>query len=225
MQMRDYLTKYDSLASEDALFNIPGRKEYVLSRIGRGKKVLDVGCLGGKLSRLIMDQNNDVWGVDVNPAAASLAERRGIRVKIANIEDGLPFEDESFDVVNAGEVVEHLYDTKLFFDEAHRVLKENGILVLTTANLNSLENRLRVVTGGYLAQVGAYPEDHFGRHVRVFNLAKIRELCRQTGFQGVDACGVPAFTSRGKLLRFPLHLYGKMLPSFSKMLMVTARKI
>src|SRR3954463_16239914 len=109
MQMRDYLIKYDNLASEDILYNIPLRKEYILSRIGRGKRVLDVGCLGGRLSRLIMDQNNEVWGIEVNPAAAQVASGRGIRVKTQNVEDGLSFEDNSFDVVNAGEVLAHLY--------------------------------------------------------------------------------------------------------------------
>src|SRR5690348_16731056 len=114
MQMKEYLTKYDSLASEDALYEIPLRKEYVLSRIGRGKRVLDVGCLGGKISSLIMSQNNEVWGVEVNPAAAAVAERRGVKVKVADVEDGLPFESASFDVVNAGEILEHLYDTTKF---------------------------------------------------------------------------------------------------------------
>ena len=71
MQMRDYVTKYDSLAAEDTFFDIPLRKEYILSRIGKGKRVLDVGCLGGRLSRLIMDQNNEVWGIEVNPTACS----------------------------------------------------------------------------------------------------------------------------------------------------------
>src|SRR5687767_1413509 len=120
MQMRDYVTKYDSLASEDSLFEIPLRKEYILSRIGRGKRVLDVGCLGGKVSRLIMEQNNEVWGIELNPAAAEVARQRGVRVKVANVEDGLPFDNTSFDVVNAGEVVEHLYDTKNFFEESRR---------------------------------------------------------------------------------------------------------
>src|SRR3954469_10742117 len=114
MQMHDYVSKYDSLASEDALYDIPQRKEYLLGQIGRGKRVLDVGCLGGKLSREILERNNEVWGVEINPAAAEVAQRRGIRVKVADAEQGLPFEDSSFDVVHAGEVIEHLYDTKHF---------------------------------------------------------------------------------------------------------------
>lgn len=225
MQMRDYLTKYNSLASEDALFDIPLRKEYVLSRIGRGKKVLDVGCLGGRVSKLIQDQNNEVWGVEVNSTSAAVAEGRGIRVKVADIEDGLPFEDSFFDAVNAGEVVEHLYDTKFFFMESRRVLKENGLLVFTTPNLNSMENRIRIALGGYPTMMGAYPEDHFGENVRVFNLEKIQELCRQTGFKLEDVSGIPGLEEHGKIFDIPLSWVGKLLPRWSKLLMVSARKI
>ncbi len=225
MQMRDYVARYDSLASEDAFFDIPLRKEYVLSRVGKGKKVLDVGCLGGRLTRLIMDQNNEVWGVDINPAAAAVAQKRGVRVKIANVEDGFPFGGGSFDVVNAGEVIEHLYDTKNFFEEARRVLKTQGLILFSVPNLNSFENRIRVVTGGYLSMAGAYPEDHFGDRVRVFNLAKIRELCNQTGFRLIDVCGIPNLQSRGRWIDGSLGIVGKILPSFSKLLMLTAQRI
>jgi len=224
MQMRDYLTKYDSLSSEDALFDIPLRKEYLISKIGRGKKVLDVGCLGGKMSRLIMDQNNEVWGVEVNPVAAEAARKRGVKVQVADVEDGLPIETESYDVVNAGEILEHLYDTKNFLEETRRVLKEGGLMIFTTTNLNSLENRIRVASGGYLSMAGAYPEDHFGAHVRVFNLPKIRELCIETGFGIRDVAGVTSLDSRGKWIDGPMGLLGKLLPSFSKILLITAQK-
>jgi SAM-dependent methyltransferase len=225
VQIRDFVSKYDGLALEDALFDIPLRKEYVLSRIGKGKRVLDVGCLGGKTARLIMEQNNEVWGVELNSAAAEVARQRGIRVKVADIEEGLPFEDSTFDVVNAGEVVERLYDTKNFFEESWRVLKVGGLLLFTTPNLNSLENRIRIASGGYLTMVGAYPEDHFGDHIRVFNLSKIKEICRQTGFQLVDVSGIPKLESWGKWVDQSLGIVGRLLPSFSKVLMVTAKKI
>jgi len=224
MRMQDYVAKYDSLASEETLFNIPLRKEYLLKEIGRGKKVLDVGCLGGRISKLIMDQNNEVWGVEVNPNSAEVAKGRGVKVKVANVEDGLPFESGQFDVVNAGEVVEHLYDTKSFFSEAHRVLKDDGVLIFTTPNLNSLENRVRILAGGYLSMVGAYPEDHFGDHVRVFNLGKIRELCEQTGFVVDEVRGIPTLMPKGRLLDLPLRMAGRVAPSLAKLLIIKARK-
>jgi O-antigen biosynthesis protein len=224
MRMQDFVSKQDALASEEALFNIPFRKEYILAEIGRGKRVLDVGCLGGQISCLIQEQNNEVWGIELNPHAAKVAGQRGIRVKIANVEDGLPFEDGFFDAVNAGEIVEHLYDTKFFFEECFRVLKEGGILLFTTPNLNSLDNRVRVLAGGYLSMVGAYPEDHFGGHIRVFNLSKLNELCEQVGFRIEEVRGIPVFSPRGKLMQLPLVVWGRFFPKLSKFLIVKARK-
>lgn len=224
MQMQDYVVKYDHLSSEESLYNIPLRKEYLLSQIGRGKRVLDVGCLGGMISQLIKKQNNVVWGIDLNPAAAKAAQRRGIKVRIANIEEGLPFEDSFFDFINAGEVVEHIYDTKHFFQECHRVLRPKGHLIFTTPNLNSLENRVRIVSGGYLSMIGAYPEDHFGNHVRVFNIAKVRELCASCGFKLEEVRGIPALESKGRLFDLSLGFAGRLLPSLAKLLIVKAQK-
>lgn len=224
MQMHEYIAKYDNLASEDALYNIPHRKEYLLEQIGRGKRVLDVGCLGGQLSRLIMEQNNEVWGVEINPTSADVARKRGIRVKVADVEEGLPFEAGAFDVVHAGEILEHLYDTKLFFQECRRVLKPGGMLLFTTPNLNSIENRLRVIAGGYLSMAGAYPEDHFGSHVRIFNVSKVRELCRQTGFDLMDTRGVFTLERRAKWIDAPLRVAARMAPTLSKLLMFKAQK-
>lgn len=225
MQMQDYVMKYDCLASEDPLFEIPFRNKFILSKIGRCKKVLDVGCLGGKLSRLIADQNNEVWGVELNPAAATEARKLGIKVKVVDIGEGLPFESGTFDVVNAAQVVEQLYDTKFFFQEVSRVLKPGGFLLFTTPNLNSLENRVRILTGGYLAMTGAYPEDHFGGNVRVFNLTKIKELCQQTGFKFKSARGLAKLGSWGVLLDQAVGMAGRLMPNISKLLVVTVQKI
>lgn len=222
--MHEYIEQYDDLAEEVSLFEIPLRKEFVLKSIGRGKRVLDVGCLGGQISKLIQSQNNIVVGIEANPRAAQAATERGVEVKVANVEDGISFPTGSFDAVNACEVVEHLYDTKNFFEEVARVLKDNGIFVFTTPNLNSLENRFKVASGKYLEMTGAYPEDHFGGHVRIFNLEKIKELCSQTGFVIEEVRGIPLLSSHGKLWDESMKWTGKLLPGFSKILMVRARK-
>jgi methionine biosynthesis protein MetW len=223
VKLREYVRRQDALASESPLFEIPLRKEYILKEIGRGRRVLDLGCLGGLISKLIKDQNNEVYGVEVNPRAATRAQDRGIRVKVFDLNDGIPFEDGYFDVVNAGEVVESIYDTKFLFEEINRVLKPGGILLFSTPNLNSLSNRLKILTGGYLNLMGAYPDDHFGDHIRVFNIPKIRELCQTTGFRVQDIVGVAALEGgvSYKLLR-PLV---KAMPQFGELLVVKAQRV
>lgn len=224
MRMERYIEQYDQLSSEGELFRIPLRKEFMLKAIGRGKRVLDIGCLGGQITELIREQNNDVVGLEANPKAAEAARARGIEVVVANVEDGIPLPSSSFDAVNAAEIVEHLYDTKHFFVESARVLRPGGILVFTTPNLNSLQNRIRVARGEYLGMVGAYPEDHFGGHVRVFNRMKIQELCGQTGFEVEQIRGIPSLNSRGRLWDRSMKVAGKYLPGLSQILMVKARK-
>ena len=71
---------------------------------------------------------------------------------------------------------------------------------------------------------GAYPEDHFGGHVRIFNVAKIQELCAQTGFEVEEVEGIPALETRGPIWNRSMGLAGKFLPSWSKILMVKARR-
>jgi 2-polyprenyl-3-methyl-5-hydroxy-6-metoxy-1,4-benzoquinol methylase len=224
MKMHQYIEAYDELAAEGELFRIPLRKEFILSAIGSGKRVLDVGCLGGQITEVIRSRNNEVFGIEANPRAAGTARERGIDVTIANVEDGIPFQTASFDAVNACEVVEHLYDTKSFFDEVARVLRPGGVFVFTTPNLNSMENRIRVARGGYLGMAGAYPEDHFGSRVRIFNIAKVREICEQTGFAVEEVRGIPGLETRGPIWDRSMKLAGKFLPSWSKILMVKARR-
>lgn len=223
MKIVEYARRYDALAMEGPLFDIPVRKEYILKEIGRGKRVLDLGCLGGQISKLIKDQNNEVYAVEVNPKAAKVAEERGIRVKVFDLNDGIPFEDGYFDVVNAGEIIEHIYDTKFLFEECNRVLKPHGVLLFTFPNLNSLQNRVRVLRGDYLAHVGAFPDDHYGENIRIFNLDKARELCHYAGFRVVDVVGVPALAA-GTMSYALLRPLVAVAPQLGELIVVKARR-
>lgn len=224
MKINEYVRRYDRLAdAEGVLFEVPLRKEFILREIGRGKRVLDLGCSSGQLAKLIKEQNNEVYGVELNTKAADLAEKRGIRVKIFDLNDGIPFEDGLFDAVNAGEIIEYLYDTKFFFEECNRVLKPGGTLIVSTPNLNSFFNRVRVLTGGYLSQLGAFPDDHYGDQIRVFNLSKIEELCAHTGFKVTGVVGVPRL-ERSASYRLLMPVV-KFVPQLGELLLVKAKRL
>src|SRR5918992_2120421 len=93
---------------------------------GPGRRVLDLGCRYGALTRAYA-AGNDVVGVDVDRDALEQAAALGIETRWADVEETLPFEDESFDVVVAGELLEHLRNPAAVVAEARRNLRPSGM--------------------------------------------------------------------------------------------------
>ncbi len=87
-------------------------------------KILDVGCgTGANLGML--KQFGEAEGVDVSDDALEFCRKKGLKVH-KGLAEKLPFADESFDVVTALDVVEHLDDDVSGLKEMHRVLKTGG---------------------------------------------------------------------------------------------------
>jgi SAM-dependent methyltransferase len=113
---------------------------------GRGLRILDLGCRDGALTAAYLEGNN-VVGVDVDREALSRAAALGIETTWADLDDPLPFEDESFDLVVAAEVLEHLRFPDGALAEARRVLRPGGLLVGSVPNCFRLKTRLRFLEG------------------------------------------------------------------------------
>lgn len=115
--------------------------------IGTGKKVLDLGCRDGSLTKFIMD-GNDVTGVDIDDIALSMcSENLGIKTMHIDLNDDFPFYDGEFDVVNAGELIEHMVIPQHFVRESRRVLKEGGLFCGTTPNAYRLLTKFEFLLG------------------------------------------------------------------------------
>ena len=102
---------------------------------------------------------------------------------VLNVEGNrYPFNDESFDVVLYCEVIEHLLnDPAASLREAWRVLKEGGMLILTTPNASRIENATRLLAGlnVYDQYSGHGP---YGRHNREYTVSEIAALIKHCGF-------------------------------------------
>ena len=146
---------------------VPERIPLFQAAIGRGKRVLDLGCRSGALSRHFLD-GNEVVGLDVDRAALAKAEALGIQPVQANVEEPLPFEDASFDGVVAGELFEHLQFPDALVQEIRRVLRPGGVIVGSVPNAYRLQGRLRFV-------LGRAPEDD-QTHLHMFSSADVRVL-------------------------------------------------
>ena len=144
---------------------------------GPGKRVLDVGCRTGMLTQYYAD-GNDVVGVDVDrEALAQAAARLGIETLWADAEEGLPFDDDAFDVVVAGEVLEHLADPAAAVANVRRVLRPGGRFVGSVPNAFRLKSRLAYARG-------KYPVDWDPTHLQLFTPAALRALLAD--FDDVD---------------------------------------
>ena len=124
----DYLTKVWSLCNTQ-------RFDKMLDFVKEGDKFLDLGCGFGIGAKEVKKKypKNEVWGSDqadiiINDLAK---ENTTIKFIVSELGDGkLP--SNYFDVVFAGDIVEHLERPELLFEEAKRVLKVGGIFMLTT---------------------------------------------------------------------------------------------
>jgi SAM-dependent methyltransferase len=113
---------------------------------GPGRHVLDLGCRDGALTQAYAG-GNEIVGVDADREALAEAQKLGIETRWADLDDALPFESGTFDIVVAGELLEHLRDPRSVVSEVLRVLRAGGTFVGSVPNAYRLKNRLRFLRG------------------------------------------------------------------------------
>lgn len=124
------------------------RIQAILDLVGCHKRMLDIGCRDGSIGQLLCKRGNEVIGIEISETAVALAREKGLHALRLDVEvEVLPFPEESFDVVVAAELIEHIYDIDRFLEEIRRMLKNGGFLVLTTPNLASLGRRRLLLVG------------------------------------------------------------------------------
>lgn len=120
--------------------------------------LLDLGCGAGLLAPHLEQRGYVHIGVDLVGSALEQAVDHGVIAARANVYE-LPFGKESFDVVCAGEILEHLDDPVLAIQESCRVLKPGGLMVLDTI-ANTRLARFLAVTVAERIHGGAPPGIH-----------------------------------------------------------------
>jgi SAM-dependent methyltransferase len=142
-----YREHHRSARTEEFVFAGPERAELFRRYVGGpGRRVLDLGCRYGALTRAYA-AGHEVVGVDVDRDALARAAEIGVDTVWADVEERLPFESSSFDVVVAGELLEHLRYPERVIAEAQRVLRPGGTLVGSIPNFFRLKNRLQFLLG------------------------------------------------------------------------------
>lgn len=136
--------------------------------VGTNQRVLDVGCRDGALTRYYA-ADNEVVGLDIDRRALDVCARDlGIETRWADFNQGLPFDDAYFDVVVAGEVLEHSISPALLVAEIARVLRPGGTFIGSVPNAFRLKNRFRFLIGREI--------ESDETHLHMFSVQALRAL-------------------------------------------------
>ena len=143
-------------------------------------KLLDCGCWDGKntikYGNLVGTKN--LYGVEIHGKSLIEAKKKGIKAKLGNLNEKLPFPDNTFDVAVAYHVIEHLVNVRSFVSEIHRVLKKGGYVIIGTPNLASWHNIFALLIGMQpFSGPTIYPNYESGiPMVRKLNLKRNKEV-------------------------------------------------
>jgi SAM-dependent methyltransferase len=127
-------------------YNFPKRgiNRYVAEYIGTltdlsGKVVLDIPCGDGRACYEFIKKGAEVKAFDLFPCFMKLKE---IKAEYADLTEILPIESNSVDYIICQEGIEHVPNQLKLLEEFNRVLKEDGILLITTPNYSQVSARL-----------------------------------------------------------------------------------
>ena len=132
----------------------------------RRPRILDVGC-GTGANLIMLSKYGDAEGVDISEDALAFCRERGLDKVRLGAGEALPYEDATFDLVTAFDVVEHMDDDLAGLSEMQRVLRPGGRALLF------------VPTFMFLWGV----QDDVSHHRRRYRLPHLRRVLEQAGFE------------------------------------------
>lgn len=112
-----------------------------MSKMVKQGTLLDVGC-GPGFFLSVARERYDVYGVDISPFAVDYAVQE-LRLRVFQASGlGELFGPETFDIITLWDTVEHLKSPKQILSEIHELLREEGLLVVQTGDVNSFVAKL-----------------------------------------------------------------------------------
>ncbi len=162
------------------------RREKIFKLLGNtgNKKILDIGCGEGYLGAAIAKNNNYIVGVDISRKSVEKAKIILNDAVVLDIqEQKVPYPNKYFDVIVITEVIEHLLVPEKVLEEASRLLKDDGFMIITTPNFLLFSNRIKILFGKFEYTKSGF----FDRgHIHFFHINSFEKMLKQTELKVVE---------------------------------------
>ncbi len=131
------------------------------------------------VSKIMEDCGGIIFEVNLDPANPDIAGRQ--------ISNDVPIKDGTVDYIHAGELIEHLVNPSWMLNEAARLLKPGGCLIMTTPNVCRIGNILKLMLGltnyDRLQPIGnQLAGDEWRAHFREYSLKELADMLEKYGF-------------------------------------------
>jgi SAM-dependent methyltransferase len=185
-------------------------------------RVVELAGASGYAAELLR-RSSDLWVCATDISLEAVAEDRSGAHVVVDASVQLPLKDCALHGLLAGDIIEHIFDTHLFLRECYRVLTPGGIVVLSTPNLATLQDRWRFLRGASPRHVSPM-HPYLWLHIRQFTLSSLAQALRQSGFQieCIRSNEVQWDFASGR--RWSSAVLARIFPSLGKSLVALARR-
>lgn len=224
--------------------------EWLRSYLKPGDKVLDIGCGDAIFAELMPEF--EWYGVDINTERARqrlIGPDNGDKEATDDLthpklrehdlmKPPYPWPEKYFDAVICSETLEHLWDLRVVHKEVRRLLKRDGVYVISTPNFDWISNHLE-----HFRRIMQDRNNHWAwEHVRHYNAETHQKFLNDNGFiidrhQGADEHYCPIFANVARSIRDGLRernheisepelgvLIGKAVPHYMHTVIIAAKK-
>lgn len=159
-----------------------GSHGWQVGMIGSNKTVLEIGCGFGAVSRELTGRGCKVYGVEKDPEMGCVAAQYCEKVRCGNIEkiDEFDFDENRFDCILLGDVLEHLVNPELVLSRLGKYLAPSGKIVLSIPNIAHWSVRWDLLRGRFEYQKAGLLDK---THIRFFTFRSINQMIQACGYR------------------------------------------
>jgi len=190
------------IEEKDCIRSTFKRRLRVIDHLSKKGKLLDIGCAYGFFLELAKEDGWDANGLEISKHAYSYA-RNKLKLRVKNMPlENAKIKSNSFDVVTLFDVIEHVPDPQSMIKEIKRIVRPNGLVVITTPNIGTFAAK---VLGDKWEEVRRVRE-----HIYFFSGKTLKSMLERNGFQilRTESAGryfhVKSAIERGKFYSKPI---------------------